>query len=154
MSPAQQVDRHPTRWQIGRNVSLVLENSGSTARDHLASERTFLAYIRTSLTIASAGVALAQVLILSKNSDRPEDQSPSPFEVSARPLAACAIVLSLYVLIVGVLRFFSVQGELVNGNFPAARLHVGAITFCLGAIITLLFALLIAGRSTTTNWIV
>ena len=36
--------------------SLVLENCGSVARDHLATERTFLAYVRTSLTIASAGV--------------------------------------------------------------------------------------------------
>lgn len=38
------------------SVSLRLENSGSVARDHLASERTFLAYMRTSLAIASAGV--------------------------------------------------------------------------------------------------
>lgn len=35
---------------------LLLENSGSVARDHLASERTFLAYVRTSLALASAGV--------------------------------------------------------------------------------------------------
>ena len=37
-------------------VELRLENSGSVARDHLASERTFLAYMRTSLAIASSGV--------------------------------------------------------------------------------------------------
>lgn len=36
--------------------SLTLENCGSVARDHLASERTFLAYVRTSLAIASTGV--------------------------------------------------------------------------------------------------
>lgn len=33
-----------------------LVNTGSVARDHLASERTFLAYVRTSLAIASMGV--------------------------------------------------------------------------------------------------
>ena len=37
-------------------VSLRLQNCGSVARDHLALERTFLAYTRTSLTVASAGV--------------------------------------------------------------------------------------------------
>ena len=36
-------------------VELRLENSGSVARDHLASERTFLAYMRTSLGLASYG---------------------------------------------------------------------------------------------------
>jgi hypothetical protein len=35
---------------------LTLVNSGSVARDHLACERTFLAYVRTSLSIASMGV--------------------------------------------------------------------------------------------------
>jgi hypothetical protein len=37
-------------------LSLTLQNTGSVARDHLASERTFLAYVRTSLSFASAGV--------------------------------------------------------------------------------------------------
>lgn len=37
-------------------ISLVLRNTGSVARDHLSSERTFLAYVRTSLSFASAGV--------------------------------------------------------------------------------------------------
>lgn len=38
--------------------SLVLENSGSVARDHLAAERTFLAYVRTSLGLATMGVSM------------------------------------------------------------------------------------------------
>jgi hypothetical protein len=36
--------------------SITLVNEGSVARDHLASERTFLAYVRTSLAISSMGV--------------------------------------------------------------------------------------------------
>ena len=49
-------------------MSVVLENSGSVARDHLASERTFLAYVRTSLALSSAGVGeLGIVVVISIN---------------------------------------------------------------------------------------
>ncbi|KAJ7121634.1 hypothetical protein C8R44DRAFT_736417 [Mycena epipterygia] len=129
-------------------VSLVLENAGSVARDHLASERTFLAYTRTSLTIASAGVALAQLLSLS---DRLNNQisvplKPKPFEVYARPLAACSILLALYVLGVGASRYFTVQIALTKGLFPVARFRVGLIALALATIITLVFGLLLAER--------
>jgi hypothetical protein len=43
-------------------LSLTLQNTGSVARDHLASERTFLAYVRTSLSFASAGVGTSSTL--------------------------------------------------------------------------------------------
>ena len=49
---------------------LVLENTGSVARDHLASERTFLAYVRTSLAFASAGVG-ASIYSEEKNHNLP-----------------------------------------------------------------------------------
>ena len=41
--------------------SLRLANIGSVARDHLASERTFLSYVRTSLAISMAGVGTSSV---------------------------------------------------------------------------------------------
>lgn len=37
-------------------LNLFLLNTGSVARDHLASERTYLAYVRTSLALSMAGV--------------------------------------------------------------------------------------------------
>jgi Domain of unknown function (DUF202) len=43
---------------LAPHVSLVLENTGSVARDHLANERTWLAYVRTSLSIAGTGVGV------------------------------------------------------------------------------------------------
>ncbi|KAJ6488736.1 hypothetical protein C8R45DRAFT_992750 [Mycena sanguinolenta] len=138
MSMDSSVSRHH------RGLSLVLVNSGSTARDHLASERTFLAYTRTSLAIASAGVALTQLFAIYE--DLPGNQLlKTAFEIYARPVAVCLIVLSLYVLVVGVSRYFDVQVALINGRFPTTRFHVGVIAFSLGAIIAVLFALLIAG---------
>jgi Domain of unknown function (DUF202) len=55
----------PPLWKhrpLMHSPSLTLENCGSVARDHLASERTFLAYVRTSLAIASTGVGECELL--------------------------------------------------------------------------------------------
>ena len=99
-------------------VELRLENSGSVARDHLASERTFLAYMRTSLAIASSGVgesplfkyqtilradysilffyvALVQFFSTASESAR------SWHHVYIRPLGASTVIVGLLVLFIG-----------------------------------------------------
>jgi hypothetical protein len=50
---AQTIHEEQLKWW---EASLLLKNTGSVARDHLASERTFLAWVRTSLSMAMAGV--------------------------------------------------------------------------------------------------
>ena len=42
--------------------SLKVANTGSTARDHLANERTFLAWMRTSISLLALGLAIAKFL--------------------------------------------------------------------------------------------
>lgn len=48
--------------------ALRVKNTGAVARDHLANERTFLAWLRSSLTFASIGVAITQFFRLQSSS--------------------------------------------------------------------------------------
>ncbi|KAF7317956.1 DUF202 domain-containing protein [Mycena kentingensis (nom. inval.)] len=135
------------------NVAFTLENSGSVARDHLASERTFLAYVRTSLAIASTGVALVQLFTIAANT--PEDDStaltfmPTTRRVQqwARPLGATMVIFGLMVLALGTLRYFRIQQALVGGMYPVARLTAAFITFVLASVTAVVFAVLLSANS-------
>nr|GAT46635.1 predicted protein [Mycena chlorophos] len=110
-------------------VSLLLENRGTVARDHLASERTFLAYVRTSLAVAAAGVALMQLFRV--NPDLP---TGSKHPIPAKLVAAGTIILSLCILGIGVSRYFIVQASLVEGKYPAPRWTLGFVALAAGAL--------------------
>ncbi len=152
------------------NPSLTLENTGSVARDHLASERTFLAYVRTSLTIASSGVgefflkprspfltltlsiafkyclaycvvlALVQLFNVAANSGK-------HVEKYSNPLGAAVILIGFLTLCLGVTRYFSVQSALVNGNFTVARVSPASIALALMAAIVASFGILLGARN-------
>ncbi|KLO17343.1 hypothetical protein SCHPADRAFT_937199 [Schizopora paradoxa] len=122
-------------------ASLTLENSGSVARDHLASERTFLAYVRTSLAISSAGVALVQLFTIATARAGPAGQRIQQF---ARPLGAVTIFLGLVVLVIGAQRYFTTQHLLVAGRFPVARKTVIFLSALLACLVAVTFGILVA----------
>ncbi len=128
------------------HVSLTLENNGSVARDHLASERTFLAYVRTSLVLASTGVALVQLFSIAMQSSSFSPTSAST-QGYAKPLGATTVLLALGILAVGVSRYFSVQAALTEGKFPVARTVAIIITGCMAMLVTMLFAFVLAART-------
>ena len=67
------------RAELMRHAGTV-PNSGSTARDHLANERTFLAWARTGLGFMGAGTGLFTAYHLADNYT-PEDVNVAPVEV-------------------------------------------------------------------------
>ena len=107
-TPSQNINRHSITHF---HPALVLQNKGSVARDHLASERTFLAYVRTSLGMASAGVALVQLFtmadLVSKSTGVPLPAVNQKLQKFAAPLGLSAVAMSLIVLLIGELLFTS-----------------------------------------------
>ena len=87
------------------NPAVVFQNSGSVARDHLASERTFLAYIRTSLALAGAGVGIVQLFAIaeltSKSARIPLPKVHGRLRAFAMPLGTMTLLFSLMVLFIG-----------------------------------------------------
>ncbi|KAF8915372.1 hypothetical protein CPB85DRAFT_425512 [Mucidula mucida] len=130
---------------MGVRISLTLANNGSVARDHLASERTFLAYVRTSLALASVGVGLVQLFSLEgRDSGGVISPTSNALREHSRPLGASALIFGLLVLMIGVTRYFSVQQKLTYGLFPVARLFTVGMTACIAAMLAVMFGIILA----------
>ena len=115
-------------FSVLNNVSLSLENTGSVARDHLANERTYLAWLRTSLSFASIGVAVAQLFSLNQAIGGGTGNGSEMLRRFGQPLGATFIGVAIIVLLLGVKRYFSAQSWMTRGKFPASRGSVGLLS--------------------------
>lgn len=122
----------------------VLENKGSVARDHMANERTFLAWIRSALVTLTLGVAFIQMYSISsrattalvKDADvelrRKLSGENAGLDVLARPLSIICAVFAAFMIFSGYWRYLRVQQAMTQGQFPVSRvLTIGVVLFAL-----------------------
>lgn len=108
--------------------SIELENKGSVARDHLALERTFLAWLRTSLAFASIGIAITQLFRLN-TSLADDDHQSYTLRHLGKPLGSTFLAVSILILFLGYNRYLESQAWVIKGKFPASRGTIILVSF-------------------------
>ncbi|KZT53561.1 hypothetical protein CALCODRAFT_439908, partial [Calocera cornea HHB12733] len=124
------------------SLPAVIPARGNIARDHLANERTFLAWIRTCLSLATTGVALVQLFALAAFNPVAGDKTERTMNM-ARPLGAVIIAVSAVVLLVGVHRYFRTQIALRSGTFPPSRIAPLLLSAISAAILAVVFVIVV-----------
>ncbi|KAJ1927751.1 hypothetical protein EC988_010213, partial [Linderina pennispora] len=105
--------------------------------------RTYLAWIRTSLSLVTVGVAIRQLYRVSVDlGGEGEAQANSGQDpVEGKILGVCFVVLGMVFVVLGLYRYFHSQLLMTKGRFPVSRTMVGA---CATATLALLIGLLVS----------
>ncbi|MFZ1010552.1 MAG: DUF202 domain-containing protein [Candidatus Sulfotelmatobacter sp.] len=109
------------------------------ARDHLANERTFLAWVRTSVAIVVFGFAIGRFAIAMRQLTEFQSRSSRTTGFSVW-MGMSAILAGVVMVGAGLMRYRKTRAQLDEGKFEPAGFIVDLVT-----IITVLFGLALAG---------
>jgi len=116
----------------------VIENP-NRARDHLANERTFLAWVRTSVAIVVFGFAIGRFAIAMRQltAFQGHESKATGFSVC---MGTISILAGVVMVVAGLMRYRKTRAQLDEGKFEPAGFIVDLVT-----ILTVLFGLALAG---------
>jgi putative membrane protein len=116
----------------------VVENS-NLARDHLANERTFLAWVRTSVAVVVFGFAIGRFAIAMRQLTEFQGHESKTTGLSVW-MGMSAILAGVVMMVAGLVRYRKTRAQLDEGKFEPAGFVVGLV-----AILTVLFGMVLAG---------
>ncbi|CAL3972661.1 unnamed protein product [Diplocarpon coronariae] len=122
-----------------RQISVTVAHS--TCRDHLALERTFLGYLRTSLALSMLGTIVAQLFRIQH---APVPNSQFGFFVLGKPLAFICQGTAIYVMLIGAFRTWRLQNAIVRGKAITGGYEFVALAGGILIILILFTVLLVA----------
>jgi putative membrane protein len=109
------------------------------ARDHLANERTFLAWVRTAVAIVVFGFAIGRFSIAMRQLTALSGHPLRTGGVSVW-MGATSIIAGVVLVIAGLLRYRKTREQLDKGTFEPAGYGLDVMT-----ILTVLFGIALAG---------
>ncbi|KAK9463687.1 uncharacterized protein V1516DRAFT_688677 [Lipomyces oligophaga] len=130
-----QYEHFSTLW---RNMpNMLLENKGPVARDHLANERNYLAWVRTSLSFATIGLAVTAAF----------RGYGDGLLIVGKIIGALFILLAISLMIIGAYRYYITAIWLQRDKFPPSRASVFLITIFACILIATGFILILINTS-------
>ena len=116
----------------------MVENS-NRARDHLANERTFLAWVRTSVAVVVFGFAIGRFAIALRQLTEFQGHVPKTTGLSVW-MGMGSILAGVVMVVAGLARYRKTRAQLDEGKFEPAGFLVDLVT-----ILTAMFGLALAG---------
>jgi uncharacterized membrane protein YidH (DUF202 family) len=113
--------------------------------DKGSTERTFLAWLRTSLAFASIGIAITQLFRL--NTSLSDGKPDATLRHLGKPLGTTFLGISIVILFLGYRRYFQSQKYVIKGKFPASRGTVIFVSFIAFAVMVASLVVVIAVHS-------
>ncbi len=119
--------------------NLTVPISPNRARDHLANERTFLAWVRTGAAIVVFGFAIGRFSIALRQLTALQGHPVHRSGISVW-MGATSIVLGVLMVVAGLFRYRQTRDRLDQGTFEPAGFVLDLVTA-----LTVLFGLVLAG---------
>ncbi len=112
----------PSVKQLCKSVltTSVVDLHDTEARDNLANERTFLAWIRTAFATAALGILLARLQTSGNSGNN---------SLFTKILALAFIIIGLLCIIAGAFRYAHIQVYLEQKKYPTTGIIVTLVTF-------------------------
>jgi putative membrane protein len=119
--------------------NLSFDSNANRARDHLANERTFLAWVRTGAAIVVFGFAIGRFSIALRQLSSLQGHPMHRSGISVW-MGATSIVLGVLLVVAGLFRYRKTRDRLEQGKFEPAGFVLDLVT-----VLTVLFGLVLAG---------
>ncbi|MEB3216703.1 MAG: DUF202 domain-containing protein [Nostocales cyanobacterium 94392] len=128
------------------------QNRESRLREHLANERTFLAWLRTSISLIGFGLAIARFGLFLRQLQTPTTQQivENPTFFSYQNLGLTLIIVGVLILALATLHYNRVFREIEEANYQPNRLLIWFLSSVLMLLGLLSIPLILVRRNSTS----